>query len=85
MILVSFFERGTDKRGYITSSREDLGGKGKDDLYNFNLPEIQFSLSVFVSNKETNEQIPGVTIKVTGNTSTGIDTSLTAGNGIYVD
>ena len=68
------FERGTDKRGYITSSREDLGGKGKDDLYNFNLPEIQFSLSVFVSNKETNEQIPGVTIKVTG-----IDTSTAGG------
>ena len=68
------FERGSDKRGYITSSRVDLGGKGKDDLYNFNLPEIQFSLSVFVSNKESNLQIPGVTIKVTG-----IDTSTAGG------
>lgn len=68
------FERGSDKRGYLSSSRDDLGGKGKDDIYNFNLPDIQFSLSVFVSNKESGEAVPGVTIKVIG-----IDTSVAGG------
>ncbi len=42
------------------------GGKGKDDLYSFNLPEIQFSLEVYVKNKETGEPIPGVTITLVG-------------------
>ena len=68
------FETGTNKRGFLSSSRHDLGGKGKDDLYNFNLPEIQFALSVFVSNKETGDPVPGVTIKLTG-----IDTSVAGG------
>jgi peptidoglycan-associated lipoprotein len=68
------FETGTDKRGFLSSSRHDLGGKGKDDLYNFNLPDIQFALSVFVSNKETGDPVPGVTIKLTG-----IDTTVAGG------
>ena len=40
--------------------------KGKDDLYSFNLPDILFSLVVEVTNKETNEPVPGVTITLTG-------------------
>ena len=58
------FERGTETRGFFTSNRD--GGKGKDDLYSFNLPEIQFSLEVYVKNKETGEPIPGVTITLVG-------------------
>ena len=51
-----------------------MGGKGKDDIYNFNLPDIQFSLSLFVSNTESGEAVPGVTVKVTG-----IDTTVAGG------
>ena len=70
------FERGTEKRGYLTSSRHDLGSGEltHDDLYTFRIPEIVHELDVFVSNKETGEPISGVTIKVTG-----IDTSVAGG------
>ncbi len=58
------FEKGTDQKGFFTSNRE--GGKGKDDIYNFSLPEIKYLLEVYVKNKETNEPIPGVTITLLG-------------------
>ena len=58
------FEKGTDQKGFFTSNRE--GGKGKDDIYNFSLPEVKFLLEVYVKNKENNEPIPGVTITVLG-------------------
>lgn len=58
------FEKGTDQKGFFTSNRE--GGKGKDDIYNFSLPEVKYLLEVYVKNKETNEPIPGVTITLLG-------------------
>ena len=58
------FERGSKTRGFFTSNRE--GGKGKDDIYYFNLPEVKFTLTVEVKNKETQEPIPGVTITLVG-------------------
>ena len=59
------FESGSDdRRGFFTSNRN--GGKGKDDLYSFNLPELLFSLIVEVTNKETNLPVPGVSITLTG-------------------
>lgn len=64
------FEKGTDQKGFFTSNRE--GGKGKDDIYNFSLPDVKFLLEVYVKNKETNEPIPGVTITLTGSDGTQI-------------
>lgn len=59
------FEKGSeDKRGYFTSSRP--GGKGRDDLYSFNLPEVKFMLEVYVKNKETLEPLAGVEITLVG-------------------
>ena len=59
------FERGSnDRRGFFTSNRQ--GGKGKDDLYSFNLPDIIFSLVVYVTNKEDNEPVAGVTVSLKG-------------------
>jgi peptidoglycan-associated lipoprotein len=59
------FERGSDeRRGFFTSNRD--GGKGKDDLYSFNLPDILFSLVVYVTNKEDNEPVAGVTVSLKG-------------------
>jgi peptidoglycan-associated lipoprotein len=59
------FETNSDeRRGFFTSNR--IGGKGKDDLYSFNLPDILFSLVVEVTNKNTNLPVPGVTITLTG-------------------
>lgn len=48
------------RKGFLTSSRE--GGKGKDDLYSFRLPEILFQLEVVVKNKTTLEPIVDATI-----------------------
>lgn len=58
------FEKNTDQKGFFTSNRE--GGKGKDDIYNFSLPEVKFLLEVYVKDKETGEPIPGVTITLLG-------------------
>ena len=60
----AYYENLTTEEGFFTSNRD--GGKGKDDLYSFNLPEIQFSLEVYVKNKETGDPIPGVTITLVG-------------------
>ncbi len=59
------FEKGSeDKRGYFTSSRPN--GKGRDDLYSFNLPEIKFILEVYVKDKMTQAPLPGVEITLVG-------------------
>lgn len=61
-----------ETRGMLSSSRHDnpVGGKGKDDIYNFNIPAVVIALEVYVLNKETNEPIPGVTLKLTAIDST---------------
>jgi peptidoglycan-associated lipoprotein len=61
-----------EHRGMLSSSRHDnpVGGKGKDDIYNFNIPAVVIALEVYVLNKETNEPIPGVTLKLTAIDST---------------
>ncbi|MCT4581862.1 MAG: OmpA family protein [Flavobacteriales bacterium] len=58
------FEKNTDQKGFFTSNRE--GGKGKDDIYNFSLPEVKYLLEVYVKDKDTGEPIPGVTITLLG-------------------
>jgi len=59
------FEKGSNNtRGYFTSSR--ASGKGKDDLYSFNLPETKFILEVYVKDKKTQAPIPGVEITLIG-------------------
>lgn len=59
------FEKGSDeKRGFFTSSRPN--GKGRDDIYSFNLPEIKFILEVYVKNSKTLEPLPGVEITLVG-------------------
>ena len=40
--------------------------KGKDDIFSFHIPDIHFSLHVYVTNKVTNEPIPGVSVLVKG-------------------
>ena len=61
-----------ENRGMLSSSRHDfpVGGKGKDDIYNFNIPPVVIALEIYVLNKETNEPIPGVTLKLTAIDST---------------
>jgi len=60
------FETGTTNRGFFTSDRHSSGGKGKDDIFSFNIPDIHFSLHVYVTNKETNDPIAGVSVLIKG-------------------
>ena len=65
------FERNTDRRGVFTSSRK--GTKGKDDIWNFNIPPVLFRYGVEVNNRETGDPVPGATILVRAiDTSGGI-------------
>lgn len=64
------FEKNTDQKGFFTSNREE--GKGKDDIYNFSLPEVKFLLEVYVKDKESGEPIPGVTITLLGSDGTQV-------------
>lgn len=64
------FEKNTDQKGFFTSNREE--GKGKDDIYNFSLPEVKFLLEVYVKDKDTGEPIPGVTITLLGSDGTQV-------------
>lgn len=79
------FESGSDdKRGFFTSSRPE--GKGRDDLYSFNLPEIKFILEVYVKNKETQEPLAGVEITLVGSDGSQIvKTTDEEGKFIYDD
>lgn len=60
------FENSSDYAGYLSSSRQDLGGQGKSDIYRFWLPSNQFSLEVKVKNKENNLPISDVTVEIKG-------------------
>ena len=58
------FDKGTINRGFFTSSRD--GGKGFDDLYSFNLPEIKFIFDVYIKEKASGAPVSGATITLIG-------------------
>lgn len=64
------FDKGTTNRGFFTSSRD--GGKGKDDLYSFNLPETKFILEVYIKEKATNAPVAGATVTLIGSDGTQV-------------
>lgn len=55
---------GDSERGYFTSDRS--GGKGKDDIYSFNIPDLVFALDGVVYDKDTQLPVPEATISVVG-------------------
>lgn len=55
---------GDEERGYMTSDRS--GGKGKDDIYSFNMPPLLFALEGVVYDKDTQLPVPEATISVVG-------------------
>jgi len=55
---------GAKERGYFSSNRG--GGKGKDDIYSFNLPPLLFASSGTVRDKKTNKPIVGAIINMVG-------------------
>lgn len=71
---------GDFERGYFTSNR--AGGKGKDDIYIFNLPEVLFAFEGFVYDKDGQFPIEGAYVRVFGSDGSSFE-SLTDGNGAF--
>ncbi len=68
---------GDSERGYFTSDRN--GGKGKDDIYSFNLPPLLFALEGVVYDKDSQQPVPEATIKVIGSDGSSFESMSDAG------
>lgn len=68
---------GDAERGYFTSDRN--GGKGKDDIYSFNLPPLLFALEGVVYDKDTQQPVSEATIKVIGSDGSSFEAESDAG------
>ena len=68
---------GDSDRGYLTSDRN--GGKGKDDIYSFNLPPLLFALEGVVYDKDSQQPVPEATIKVIGSDGASFEAATDAG------
>ena len=55
--------------GFFTSGRP--GGKGKDDIYHFMEPPLEFTLIGTAYDKDTGSPIPGATVTLVGNSNAG--------------
>jgi peptidoglycan-associated lipoprotein len=53
------------ERGYLTSNRD--GGKGGDDIYQFELPPLQLALKGVVTDSKTGAIMTGVKVQLIGN------------------
>jgi len=81
-------EGGDDKTysGYFTSSRP--GGKGKDDIYRFNEPPLEFTFVGTAYDKDSGGAIADATVTLVGSSATGDPINIskkTDGNGKKTD
>lgn len=68
------------ERGFLSSDRS--GGKGKDDIYSFNMPPRLFALQGVVYDKDTQLPVPEATIKVVGSDGSSFEAT-TDGGGAF--
>ena len=66
MMILELFLKTKKKRGYLSSNR--VGSKG-DDIYRFNLPTLNLTLSGVITDLKTKQIIPGATIDIVGSDS----------------
>jgi len=71
---------GNKERGFFNSGRE--GGKGGDDIWEFYLPPMLFTLKVTVKDIETKQILPGAKIKLIGTDGSSSE-GTTDENGVY--
>ena len=67
--------------GYFSSSRS--GGRGKDDIYSFYLPPLEFTLQGKVTDKDTKAGIDSCSIRLVGSNGESF-TGITNGSGNYM-
>tara|TARA_B100000902_G_scaffold64673_1_gene71271 strand:- start:9575 stop:11584 length:2010 start_codon:yes stop_codon:yes gene_type:complete len=68
------------ERGYFSSNRD--GGKGGDDVYQFELPELQFTLQGVITDSKTGAIITGVTVDLAASDNNNY-TLITDNTGMY--
>ncbi len=68
------------ERGYLTSNRD--GGKGGDDIYQFELPPLQLALRGVVTDSKTGAIMTGIKVQLIGNDGTTNEVE-TDNTGIY--
>ena len=68
------------ERGYLTSNRD--GGKGGDDIYQFELPPLELALKGVLTDSKTGGIITGVTVQLIGNDGTANEVE-TDNTGVY--
>lgn len=71
---------GKDERGYFSSNRS--GGKGGDDIYQFNLPSLTLTLSGIATDANTKGIVGGATVSLMGTDGTTAST-ITDNTGRY--
>ena len=64
---------GKDERGYFSSNRS--GGKGGDDIYQFNLPSLTLTLSGIATDANTNGIVGGANVSLMGTDGTTATTN----------
>ena len=69
-----------EERGYLSSNR--VGSKG-DDIYRFNLPKLNLTLSGVITDLKTKQIIPGATIDIIG-TDGSTSQTITDNSGRYL-
>ncbi|MGB2457934.1 MAG: OmpA family protein [Flavobacteriales bacterium] len=69
-----------EERGYLSSNR--VGSKG-DDIYRFNLPKLNLTLSGVITDLKTKQIIPGATIDIVGSDGSTSQT-ITDNSGRYL-
>lgn len=72
------FENG-EERGFFSSNRK--GSVGWDDIYQFSLPPLQFSVSGTVFDERTNQPLAGSRVRLVGNDGTSLETEADAKGG----
>ena len=68
------------ERGYLTSNRD--GGKGGDDIYQFELPPLQLALKGVVTDSKTGGIMTGVTVQLISNDGSANEVE-TDNTGVY--
>jgi peptidoglycan-associated lipoprotein len=72
-------ERETE-RGYLSSNRE--GGRGSDDIYQFELPPLEFSVQGVVTDSKTGAIMTGIKVQLIGSNGKS-NTNVTDNTGKY--
>lgn len=73
------FEGGKDQ-GLFTSNRP--GGKGKDDIYSFKMPPLEFCLQAIVYDEETAVPISDAKVVITGSDGSSVEMTSDGNGGI---